>query len=72
MLGALGSLGFVVVAQGWALRGYLASGLPGRVPRVATLEEIGLAFGITLGVALLTGVPAMKAAEQRVRIGERS
>ena len=72
MLGALGSLGFVVVAQGWALRGYLASGLPGRVPRVATLEEIGLAFGITLGVALLTGIPATKAAEQRIRIGEGS
>jgi ABC-2 type transport system permease protein len=71
MLGALGSLGFVVVAQGWALRGYLTSGLPGRVPRVATLDEIGLAFGITLGVALLTGVPAMKAAEQRIRIGAR-
>ena len=71
MLGALGSLGFVVVAQGWALRGYLTSGLPGRVPRVATLDEIGLAFGITLGVALLTGVPAMKAAEQRIRIGVR-
>ena len=71
MLGALGSLGFVVIAQGWALRGYLTSGLPGRVPRPATLEEIGLAFGITLGVALLTGVPAMKAAEQRIRIGAR-
>jgi ABC-2 type transport system permease protein len=71
MLGALGSLGFVVIAQGWALRGYLTSGLPGRVPRLATLEEIGLAFGITLGVALLTGVPAMKAAEQRIRIGAR-
>lgn len=71
MLGALGSLGFVVVAQGWALRGYLASGLPGRVPRVATLQEIGLAFAITLGVALLTGVPAMKAAEQRIRTGDR-
>ncbi len=71
MLGALGSLGFVVVAQGWALRGYLASGLPGRAPRFATLQEIGLAFAITLGVTLLTGVPAMKAAEQRIRTGER-
>ena len=72
MLGALASLGFVVIAQGWALRGYLSSGLPGRIPRLATLEEIGLAFGITLGVALLTGVPAMKAAEQRMRIGARN
>ncbi len=71
MLGALGSLGFVVVAQGWALRGYLASGLPGRVPRVARLEEIGVAFGITLGVALLTGVTAMMAAERQIRIGGR-
>jgi len=71
MLGALGSLGFVVTAQGWALRGYLSSGLPGRIPRLATAEETGLAFGITLGVALLTGVPAMKAAEQRIRIGAR-
>ena len=71
MLGALGSLGFVVVAQGWALRGYLASGLPGRVPRTPTFDEIGLAFGITLGVALLTGIPAMIAAEQRIRVGSR-
>ena len=72
MLGALGSLGFVVVAQGWALRGYLASGLPGRVPRTATFNEIGLAFGITLGVTLLTGVPALKAAERRIRAGDRA
>lgn len=71
MLGALGSLGFVVIAQGWSLRGYLASGLPGRVPRVARLEEIGVAFGITLGVALLTGVSAMMAAERQIRIGGR-
>ncbi len=70
MLGALGSLAFIVIAQGWALRGYLASGLPGRVARTPTIDEIGLAFAITLGAALLTGVPAMKAAERRVRIGE--
>ena len=71
MLGAIGSLGFVVIAQGWALRGYLASGLPGRVPRLATVEEISIAFAITLGVTLLTGLPAMKAAEHRIRIGAR-
>lgn len=70
MLGALGSLAFVVIGQGWALRGYLASGLPGRVPRTPTLEEIGLAFAITLGAAVVTGIPAMKAAERRVRVGE--
>ncbi|MEJ2483379.1 MAG: hypothetical protein P8049_09780, partial [Gemmatimonadota bacterium] len=34
MLGALGSLGLVVLCQGWALRGYFMSGLPGRAPRV--------------------------------------
>lgn len=70
MLGALGSLAAVVIGQGWALRGYLASGLPGRVPRMPVPGEIGLAFAIALGAAVVTGIPAMKAAERRVRVGK--
>ena len=66
MLGALGSLGAVIVGQAWALRGYLVSGLPGRAPRAILPSELIVAFGITLGVTLVTGVVAMRSAEARI------
>jgi ABC-2 type transport system permease protein len=66
MLGALGSLGAVIVGQAWALRGYLVSGLPGRAPRAVLPSELIVAFAITLGVTLVTGVVAMRSAEARI------
>ena len=66
MLGALGSLGAVIVGQAWALRGYLVSGLPGRAPRAVHPSEVIVAFGITVGVTLLTGIIAMRSAEARM------
>ena len=66
MLGALGSLVAVIVGQAWALRGYLVSGLPGRAPRAVLPSEVIVAFGITLGVTLVTGIAAMRSAEARM------
>jgi ABC-2 type transport system permease protein len=63
MLGALGSLALVILGQGWALRAYLVSGLPGRVPRAVTVSEVATAFAITLTVSLVSGLVAMRAAE---------
>lgn len=66
MLGALGSLGVVIVGQAWALRGYLLSGLPGGEPRAILPSEVALAFGITLSVTLVTGIVAIRSAETRI------
>jgi ABC-2 type transport system permease protein len=52
MLGALASLATVLAAQLWLLRGYMLSGLPGRVSRDPTSWEITSAL---LATAVLTG-----------------
>jgi ABC-2 type transport system permease protein len=70
MLGALVSLGLVVVAQIWVLRGYLMSGLPGRVPRDPFAWEIGLALFLTLAICGVSGVLPYRGAVRRLgRIG---
>jgi len=66
MLGALASLGVVIVGQAWALRGYLVSGLPGRAPRAVMPSEVVVALAITLLVTLTTGIVAIRAAEARM------
>ncbi len=66
MLGALAGLGFVVVAQAWALRGYLWSGLPGRVARPPTMSEVLVALGITAAFATLAGWFPYRAAARRL------
>ncbi|MDT8436882.1 MAG: hypothetical protein RRA92_09015 [Gemmatimonadota bacterium] len=65
MLGALAGLGIVLVAQGWALRDYLWSGLPGRTPRPPWPGEIGLALGATVVFTALTGLLPYRAAVRR-------
>ena len=70
MLGALVSLGLVVVSQVWILRGFLVSGLPGRVPRDPYHWEIGLALAVTLGFCGLSAVLPFRAAVRRLgRLG---
>lgn len=70
MLGSLAGLGLVLVAQGWALRGYLRSGLPGRTPRSPTAVEILVAIGVALAFAVLAGALPLRAACRRLeRIG---
>ncbi|MEJ2548382.1 MAG: hypothetical protein P8125_11325 [Gemmatimonadota bacterium] len=66
MLGALGSLGLVVLCQGWALRGYFVSGLPGRVPRSVAASEAAVALAITVGVTMIAAVGSLRAAEARI------
>lgn len=71
MLGALMNLGTVVVAQIWALRAYLLSGLPGREPREAFPSEIGLALAVTIAMCGLSTAVAYRAAVRRLgRLGE--
>jgi ABC-2 type transport system permease protein len=71
MLGALASLAVVLGAQLWLLRGYMLSGLPGRVSRDPTSWEIGSAL---LATAVLTGgltVLPYLFARRRVSAGSR-
>ncbi len=70
MLGAVASLSAVLAGQIWVLREYLASGLPGRVPRDPYLSEIVLALTLTLGLCLVAGFPPYRAAVRRLgRLG---
>ena len=66
MLGALTSLGTVVLCQGWALRDYFVSGLPGRAPRSVTFSEAAVALALTLGVTLIGVLGSLRAAEARI------
>ena len=63
MLGALASLGLVVLLQGWALRDYFVSGLPGRAPRSVAPSEAGVALALTAGVTLIGAFVSLRAAE---------
>jgi ABC-2 type transport system permease protein len=70
MLGALASLGTVLFAQLWTLRGFLTSGLPGREPREPFAWELGLALGATSMLCLLAGWFPYRAAVRRLgRLG---
>ncbi len=66
MLGALVSLGLILAGQIWVLQDYLASGLPGRIPRDPYGAEIGLAVGLTLGVCFMVGLLPYRAAVRRL------
>lgn len=69
MLGALASLGLVVLCQGWALRDYFVSGLPGRAPRSVASSEAVVAFALTVAVTMFGVFGSLWAA--RVRIESR-
>lgn len=66
MLGAVINLGIVLAMQIWILRGFLMSGLPGRVPRGPLPGEIGLALAGTLLCCALAGVIPYRAAVSRL------
>ncbi len=69
MLGALASLAAVLATQLWLLRGYMLSGLPGRVSRDPTFWEIASALlATTLLAAGLTVLPYLFA-RRRVSAG---
>ncbi len=73
MLGALATLGLVTVAQIWALRGFLVSGLPGREPRLVIAAELWLGAGLTVLLCLVaTLVPYRLAAMRLSNIGRWS
>lgn len=67
MLGALVTLGLVLTAQIWPLRGFLLSGLPGRgEPRAALPEELALAAALTMAVCLVGSIVPYRLAVRRV------
>jgi ABC-2 type transport system permease protein len=69
MLGALASLVVVLMAQFWLLRGYVWSGLPGRMTRDPTSWEVGAALFVTVLLSgALTALP-YAVARRRVRAG---
>lgn len=67
MLGALASLAAVLVVQFWALRGYVWSGLPGRVTRDPTGAELAVALLGTLALTGVAGLVPYAIARRRVR-----
>lgn len=70
MVGALLNLLAVLAIQFWALRGYLGSGLPGRLPREPLVSEVGLALALTAALcALGTLLPYAVARRQVARLG---
>src|SRR5690606_13246695 len=70
MLGGLVTLGLVMIAQIWPLRGFLLSGLPGRELRPPLAEELALAAGLTVLVCGVgTVVPYRLAVRHLSRIG---
>ncbi len=71
MLGALVSVATVLVAQFWALRGYVWSGLPWRDTRDPTGVEIALALAATLLITVLAGALPYAAAKRRLRTADR-
>ncbi len=66
MGGALANLGAVLGLQFLALRGYLASGLPGRTPRPPYGSELGLALLLTVGICAAGAVLPYVVARRRV------
>lgn len=71
MAGALLNLLAVLAIQSWALRGYLSSGLPGRVPREPLASEVGLALAFTAALcAMGTAFPYAVARRKVARLGE--
>jgi hypothetical protein len=66
MLGSLGTLGAVLIAQFWSLREYLRSGLPGRVPRAPTVGEVSVALSLTLLLCAVGTVVPYLYARRRV------
>jgi len=66
MLGAVVSLGCVIGFQIWVLRGFLASGLPGRESRDPLAWEVGLALAGTLAYCAVVGVLPYRAAVRRL------
>lgn len=70
MLGAVVTLGIILVLQIWVLKGFLISGLPGREPRSPLVWEVGLALGATLLCCTIAGVFPYRAAVRRLdRLG---
>ncbi len=69
MVGALGTLAAVLGAQLWILRGYLRSGLPGRVPREPFAGELTLAVLVTLVVCAAAAWGPYAAAARRLESG---
>ncbi len=67
MLGALVTLGAVLFTQFWALRGYVVSGLPGRVARDPMASELWLAAGGTLALAAVCSLLPYGLARRRLR-----
>jgi len=66
MLGAVINLGIVLAVQVFILRGFLASGLPGREPRDPWLWEVGLALAATLLCCTAAAVFPYRAAVRRL------
>jgi ABC-2 type transport system permease protein len=66
MLGAVVTLGIILVLQIWVLRGFLMSGLPGREARNPLVWEVGLALGATLLCCTVAGVLPYRAAVRRL------
>ena len=66
MLGAVVTLGVILVLQIWVLRGFLMSGLPGREPRSPLAWEVGLALSATLLCCAVAGVLPYRAAVRRL------
>jgi len=66
MLGALLTLGAVVVVQLWALWGWVRSGLPWRKARPPTPVELAVAVGVTLALCGVSGVVAYREARRRL------
>jgi ABC-2 type transport system permease protein len=66
MLGSLGTLAAVLIAQFWSLRAYLRSGLPGGVPRAPTLGEVSVALLLTLLLCAVGSVVPYVYARRRV------
>lgn len=66
MLGALVTLGLVMVAQVWSMRGFLLSGLPGREARPAMPEELALAVGLTVLLCAVGAIVPYRFAVRRL------
>jgi ABC-2 type transport system permease protein len=66
MLCALLTLGLVVAAQIWSLRGYLRSGLPWYTPRDPLAIELGLALGWTAIVCGIATVASWRTAVRKL------
>lgn len=66
LTGALATLAAVLAVQFWSLRGYLLSGLPGRVAREPYVEEILLALGLTAALCAVASIIPYRVARFRV------